>query len=363
MVEVNFGRRDPRARRRAPAGARAARLGARRRRASRCAPVSRSPRCEREPLAVAGSRARASGAHRRVAADPQRRNARWQPRHRLAGRRRVAGARGARRRRRARRSRRERAASPSPSSSPGPSRTRAGRRGDRRRRGRARARTAGVRQGRNAQRDGDLGRERRARGRHRGAARWRARSGRSVRRSCARPKPSGGSRHASTGSAAPCVEARRSRRASPRMVADAARPIDDHRSTAAYRRAAIEVCAAACARAGAADDHRRAYRLTVNGTDHDVADGWIGESLLYVLRERLGLPGAKNACEQGRVWVVLGARRRRVVLRVPRARGDARRRRGHDRRGHRRRRARSPTCSGRSSPPARCSAGSARPAS
>ena len=41
------------------------------------------------------------------------------------------------------------------------------------------------------------------------------------------------------------------------------------------------------------------YRLSVTGTDHDVADGWIGESLLYVLRERLGLPGAKNACEQG----------------------------------------------------------------
>jgi len=26
---------------------------------------------------------------------------------------------------------------------------------------------------------------------------------------------------------------------------------------------------------------------------------WPGESLLYVLRERMGLPGAKNACEQG----------------------------------------------------------------
>jgi carbon-monoxide dehydrogenase small subunit len=38
---------------------------------------------------------------------------------------------------------------------------------------------------------------------------------------------------------------------------------------------------------------------TVNGEDR-VADGvWPGESLLYVLRERLGLPGAKNACEQG----------------------------------------------------------------
>ena len=28
-------------------------------------------------------------------------------------------------------------------------------------------------------------------------------------------------------------------------------------------------------------------------------DVWPGESLLYVLRERLGLPGSKNACEQG----------------------------------------------------------------
>ena len=30
-----------------------------------------------------------------------------------------------------------------------------------------------------------------------------------------------------------------------------------------------------------------------------MSDAWIGESLLYVLRERLGLPGAKGACEQG----------------------------------------------------------------
>jgi aerobic carbon-monoxide dehydrogenase small subunit len=41
------------------------------------------------------------------------------------------------------------------------------------------------------------------------------------------------------------------------------------------------------------------YRLTINGTDHDVTDAWLGESLLYVLRERLGLLGAKGACEQG----------------------------------------------------------------
>jgi carbon-monoxide dehydrogenase small subunit len=36
----------------------------------------------------------------------------------------------------------------------------------------------------------------------------------------------------------------------------------------------------------------------VNGDEHE-ADVWAGESLLYVLRERLGLPGSKNACEQG----------------------------------------------------------------
>jgi carbon-monoxide dehydrogenase small subunit len=41
------------------------------------------------------------------------------------------------------------------------------------------------------------------------------------------------------------------------------------------------------------------YDLEVNGTSHHVAGAWLGESLLYVLRERLGLPGAKNACEQG----------------------------------------------------------------
>ncbi len=41
------------------------------------------------------------------------------------------------------------------------------------------------------------------------------------------------------------------------------------------------------------------YRLRVNGAEHDVLDAWLGENLLYVLRERLGLPGAKAACEQG----------------------------------------------------------------
>jgi aerobic carbon-monoxide dehydrogenase small subunit len=38
---------------------------------------------------------------------------------------------------------------------------------------------------------------------------------------------------------------------------------------------------------------------TINGEARQADDVWPGESLLYVLRERLGLPGAKNACEQG----------------------------------------------------------------
>jgi aerobic carbon-monoxide dehydrogenase small subunit len=42
-----------------------------------------------------------------------------------------------------------------------------------------------------------------------------------------------------------------------------------------------------------------AYTLHVNGEDRDVPSAWLGESLLHVLRERLGLPGSKSACDQG----------------------------------------------------------------
>ncbi|MER6128089.1 (2Fe-2S)-binding protein, partial [Streptomyces sp. NPDC001795] len=62
-------------------------------------------------------------------------------------------------------------------------------------------------------------------------------------------------------------------------------------------------------RAGAADAQEPApphdehplvsYVLRVNGADRPVTDAWIGESLLYVLRERLGLAGAKDGCSQG----------------------------------------------------------------
>ncbi|MCZ7459999.1 2Fe-2S iron-sulfur cluster-binding protein [Streptomyces sp. WMMC940] len=52
--------------------------------------------------------------------------------------------------------------------------------------------------------------------------------------------------------------------------------------------------------ATANDEHpHTSYLLRVNGADRPVTDAWIGESLLYVLRERLGLAGAKDGCSQG----------------------------------------------------------------
>ena len=50
---------------------------------------------------------------------------------------------------------------------------------------------------------------------------------------------------------------------------------------------------------GADESPRATYTLRVNGVDRPVTDAWIGESLLYVLRERLGLAGAKGGCDQG----------------------------------------------------------------
>lgn len=38
---------------------------------------------------------------------------------------------------------------------------------------------------------------------------------------------------------------------------------------------------------------------SVNGEPRQADGVWEGESLLHVLRERLALPGSKNACEQG----------------------------------------------------------------
>jgi len=39
--------------------------------------------------------------------------------------------------------------------------------------------------------------------------------------------------------------------------------------------------------------------FTANGTPRSADGVWEGESLLYLLRERFGLYGSKNACEQG----------------------------------------------------------------
>ncbi len=75
------------------------------------------------------------------------------------------------------------------------------------------------------------------------------------------------------------------------------------------------------------------YHLHVNGTRHPVADAWLGESLLYVLRERLGLYGAKGACEQGECGSCSVLVDGELRLLVPRAGGDGMRRADHDRRG------------------------------
>ncbi|MEU2159134.1 2Fe-2S iron-sulfur cluster-binding protein [Streptomyces sp. NPDC019396] len=74
-------------------------------------------------------------------------------------------------------------------------------------------------------------------------------------------------------------------------VADADAPaFDDHDAAAA----------APALSTLSSDEHpHTSYVLRVNGADRPVTDAWVGESLLYVLRERLGLAGAKDGCSQG----------------------------------------------------------------
>ena len=60
-------------------------------------------------------------------------------------------------------------------------------------------------------------------------------------------------------------------------------------------------------------------RLTcvVNGEQREIDGVWEGESLLYVLRERMELPGSKNACEQGECGSCSRLPRRRAGVLVP----------------------------------------------
>ncbi len=117
------------------------------------------------------------------------------------------------------------------------------------------------------------------------------------------------------------------------LVAAAASPIDDVRGIG--RLPSPRPARADGARPGPV--RRMRIALTVNGEEHE-ADVWAGESLLYVLRERLGLPGSKNACEQGECGscsVLLDGDAR---LRLPRARRAGGRARGRHGRGARPRR-------------------------
>ena len=85
---------------------------------------------------------------------------------------------------------------------------------------------------------------------------------------------------------------------------------------------------------------------TVNGERREADDVWEGESLLYVLRERLGLPGLEERLRAGRVRLVHGLPRRRAGLRLPGRRRPGRGPRGRHRRGPGRRRRAAPGAAG-----------------
>lgn len=92
--------------------------------------------------------------------------------------------------------------------------------------------------------------------------------------------------------------------AEPSVAADAAEGADDAPEAAEAPVADADVDAPDEAAEPApkipGEEHPLAsYVLRVNGADRPVTDAWIGESLLYVLRERLGLAGAKDGCSQG----------------------------------------------------------------
>ena len=94
------------------------------------------------------------------------------------------------------------------------------------------------------------------------------------------------------------------------------------RSTITAPRPSIAATRSPCWRAVAAQGVPRwlrtsSYELHVNGSSHEVRDAWVGESLLYVLRERLGLLGSARGVRAGRVRLVQRAGRRRTGVQLP----------------------------------------------
>ena len=102
------------------------------------------------------------------------------------------------------------------------------------------------------------------------------------------------------------------------------------------------------------------YTLHVNGADRAVSDAWLGENLLYVLRERLGLMAAKGACEQGECGSCSVLVDDRLVCSCLVLGGELLSGAGSSPSRGSPSPARRATCSRRSSTPVPCSAGSAR---
>ena len=233
-------RGDPRSRR----GLRARRPGARATTRSASAPASRTRGCSAS--SPRRSRARARGAHGRLAPDPQPRHDRRQPRRGLAGGRLPPPAARARRRDRAALARGDAARARARVLHRPEAQRAAPRRADHRRARAGRARAAAVREGRHPQRDGDRRLLVRARARPRGAARRHRASARPAPRRCAPARPRTTSAASSTrpppgtaGAASPTSAIARFGE----LVAAAAPPIDDVRGSAAYRRHALGVLA------------------------------------------------------------------------------------------------------------------------
>ncbi|MGF0176126.1 2Fe-2S iron-sulfur cluster-binding protein [Streptomyces sp. Marseille-Q5077] len=107
---------------------------------------------------------------------------------------------------------------------------------------------------------------------------------------------------AASGPADPATDTRGAEEAAdgPAAASAASGPAEESPSDAEAAREPERAAASDDASAPSGEEHPLAsYVLRVNGADRPVSDAWIGESLLYVLRERLGLAGAKDGCSQG----------------------------------------------------------------